>query len=77
MTTFSSDHGRKQKLDKPKRHAKMGAKEGYNGKYNMEAPNSGDSFYNVVEGLKISLLTVHDILQNNLHIGQTNHANLR
>ena len=55
----------------------MGAKEGYNGKYNMEAPNSVEPFYNVVEGLKISQLTVHDMLRNNLNIGQTNHANLR
>ena len=55
----------------------MRGKEGYNGRYNMEAPNKVDPFYNVVEGLQIILLTVHDTLQNNLHIGQTNHANLR
>ena len=55
----------------------MGVKEGYNDKYNMETPNKVDPFYNVVEGHKISLLTVHGMLQNRLHVGQTNHANLR
>ena len=60
-----------------KKHAKMGVKEGYNAKYNMETPNKVDPFYNVVEGHKISLLTVHDMLQNRLHVDQTNHANLR
>ena len=55
----------------------MGAKEGYKDKHNMETPNKVDPFYNVVEGHKISLLTVHDMLQNRLHVGQTNHANLR
>ena len=47
----------------------MGAKEGYNGKYNMEAPNSVDPLYNVVEGLKISQLTVYIMLKNRSHIG--------
>ena len=55
----------------------MGVKEGYNDKYNMETPNKVDPFYNVVEGHKISLLTVNDMLQNRLHVGQTNHAILR
>ena len=40
----------------------MGAKEGYKDKHNMETPKKVDPFYNVVEGHKISLLTVHDML---------------
>ena len=55
----------------------MGAKEGYKDKYNMETPNKIDPFYNVVEGTKISSLTVHGMLQNRLQVGQTNHASLR
>ena len=77
MTLSRPDHGRKQKKNRPNKACKMRAKEGYNDKYNMETANEVDPFYNVVEGHKISLLTVHDMLQNRLHVGQTNHANLR
>ena len=49
------------------RHTKMGPKRGYKGKYNMEVPNSVDPFFNVEEGLKISLLTVYNMLQNKSH----------
>ena len=52
------------------RHAKMGPKRGYKGEYNMEVPNSVAPFFNVEEGLKISLSTVYYILKNRLHIGQ-------
>ena len=55
----------------------MGAKRGYKDNHNMETPDKVDPFYNVVEGHKISLLTVHDMLQRRLHAGQINHANLR
>ena len=47
----------------------MGVKEGYNDKYNMEAPKSVEPFYNVVEGLTISPLTVYIMLKNRSHIG--------
>ena len=52
------------------RHTKMGPKRGYKGKYNMEVSNSVEPFFNVEEGLKISLFTVCIMLQNRLHIGQ-------
>ena len=45
----------------------MGPKREYKGMYNMEVPNSVEPFFNVEEGLKISLLTVDIILQNRLH----------
>ena len=47
----------------------MGPKREYKGKYNMEVPNSVEPFFNVEEGLKISLLTVHEKLQNRSHVG--------
>ena len=77
MTLSSSDDGRKQKLDKLKKACKMGVKEGYRDKYNMETPKKVDPFYNNVEGHKISSLTVHGMFQNRLHVGQINHASLR
>ena len=46
----------------------MGAKVGYNGKCYMEASNSIEPFYNVVEELKISQLTVYIMLKNRSHI---------
>ena len=49
------------------RHAKMGTKEGYNMKWKMEVPNSDETFFNVEEGLKISLSTVYIMLQNRSH----------
>ena len=52
----------------------MGVQEGYNDKYNMETPNKVDPFYNVVEGHKISLLKVHDMLENRSLIGYKKHA---
>ena len=64
----------KQNLNKLINHAKMGTKEGYNGKWYMEVPNSGEPFFNVEEGLKISLLTVYIMLQNRLHMGQNYYA---
>ena len=45
----------------------MGPKRGYKGKYNMEASNSVAPFVNVEEGLKISILTVYNMLQNKSH----------
>ena len=35
----------------------------------MEDSNSDEPFYNVEEGLKISLFTVYNMLQNRLHTG--------
>ena len=77
MDIFSTDDGRKQKLDKLKKSMQKGVKERYKDKYNMETPNKIDPFYNVVEGHKKILLTVNDMLQIRLHVGQINHANLR
>ena len=34
----------------------------------MEDSNSDEPFYNVEEGLKISLFTVYNMLQNRLHM---------
>ena len=48
---------------------KWGPKRGYKGKYNMEVPNSGEPFFNVEEGLKISLFSVYIRLENRSHIG--------
>ena len=55
---------------------KMGTKEGYNDKWHMEVPNSDEPFFNVEEGLKISLSTVYIMLQNRSHIGQKYYARL-
>ena len=44
MDIFSTDDGRKQKLDKLKKACKMGVKEEYKDKYNMETPNKVDPF---------------------------------
>ena len=41
------------------RHTKMGPKRGYKEKYNMEVSNSVEPFFNVEEGLKISLFSVY------------------
>ena len=49
------------------RHTKMGPKRGYKGKYNMEVSNSVEPFFNVEEGLKISLFKVYIMLQNRSH----------
>ena len=46
----------------------MGPKRGYKEKYNMEVSNSVEPFFSVEEGLKISLLTVYNMLQNKSHI---------
>ena len=48
---------------------KWGPKREYKGKCSMEVPNSVDPFFNVEEGLKISLFTVYIMLQNRSHIG--------
>ena len=48
----------------------MRPKEGYKGKWKIEATNSDQPFKNVEEGLKISFFTVYDMPQNNLYIGQ-------
>ena len=45
----------------------MGTKEVYNDKWHMEVPNSDEPFFNVQEGLKISLFTVYIMLQNRSH----------
>ena len=50
-------------------HAKMRPKEGYKGKWQMEATNSDEPFNNVEEGLKINFFTVQNRAQNSLHIG--------
>ena len=52
----------------------MGTKEGFNGKWYMEVSKSGESSFNVEEGLKISLSTVYIMLQNRLHMGQKYYA---
>ena len=49
----------KQKHQGLPRHAKMGPKREYKGKYNMEVPNNVEPFFNVEEGLKISLFSVY------------------
>ena len=48
----------------------MEPKEGYKGKWKIEASKSDEPLNNVEEGLKISNFTVYDIPQNNLYIGQ-------
>ena len=55
----------------------MGTKEGYNDKWHMEVPNSDEPFFNVEEGLKISLSTVNTPLQNRSHTVQKYYARLR
>ena len=52
----------------------MGTKKGYNDKWHMEVPNSDEPFFNVEERLKISSLTVYNMPQNRLHIGQKYYA---
>ena len=42
----------------------MGPKEEYKGEYNMEVPNSVEPFFNVEEGLKISLTSVFEHVVN-------------
>ena len=49
--------------------AKIRPKEGYKGKWQMEASNSDEPFNNVEERLKISHFTVYDRAQKSLHIG--------
>ena len=51
-------------------YAKMGPKGEYKGKYNMEVPNGVEPFFNVEEGLKISLISVYNMLKNRLLMGQ-------
>ena len=47
-----------------------GRKVEYNGRYNMEAPNGVEPFFNVEEGLKISLISVYHMLENKFLMGQ-------
>ena len=47
-----------------------GRKEEYKGRYNMEVPNGVEPFFNVEEGLKISLISVYNMLKNRLLMGQ-------
>ena len=47
-----------------------GIKEEYKGKYNMEVPNGVEPFFNVEEGLKISLISVYNKLENKFLMGQ-------
>ena len=47
-----------------------GIKEEYKGRYNMEVPNGVETFFNVEEGLKISLISVYNMLKNRLLMGQ-------
>ena len=47
-----------------------GRKEEYKGRYNMETPNGVEPFFNVEEGLKISLISVYNMLENKLLMGQ-------
>ena len=54
----------------------MGTKREYKGKYSMEVPNSVEPFFNVEEGLKISLFTVYIMLQNRSHASQKFYARL-
>ena len=69
--TFSSDQG-------PKTEAKgaadlckkKGPKGEYKGKYNMEVPNGVEPFFNVEEGLKISIISVYNMLKNRFLMGQ-------
>ena len=39
----------------------MRTKEGYKDKWHMEVPNSNEPFFNVEEGLKISLISVYNM----------------
>ena len=48
---------------------KWGPKRGYNMKWHMEVPNTDETFFNIEEGLKISLFTVYIMLQNRSHVG--------
>ena len=45
----------------------MGPKKENKGKYSMEVPNSVAPFFNVEEGLKITLLSVYNMLLNKSH----------
>ena len=47
-----------------------GRKVEYKGRYNMEVPNDVEPFFNVEEGLKISLFTDYNMLENRLLMGQ-------
>ena len=47
-----------------------GRKEEYKGRYNMDVPNGVEPFFNVEEGLKISLLSVYIMLENKLLMSQ-------
>ena len=47
-----------------------GIKVEYKGKFNMEVPNGVEPFFNVKEGLKISLISVYNMLKNRLLVGQ-------
>ena len=46
-----------------------GRKEEYKGRYNMEIPNGVEPFFNVEEGLKMSLISVYNMLKNRLLTG--------
>ena len=47
-----------------------GRKEEYKGRYNMEVSNGVEPFFNVEEGLKISLISVYNMLKKRLFMGQ-------
>ena len=48
ISTFSElENGQKQMHGRLPLHAKMGPKEEYKGKYNMEVPNGVEPFFNV------------------------------
>ena len=47
-----------------------GRKGEYKGRYNMEVPNGVEPFFNVEEGLKISLISVYNMLKNRFLMGQ-------
>ena len=47
-----------------------GRTEEYKGRRNMEIPNGVEPFFNVEEGLEISLIPVINMLKNRLLMGQ-------
>ena len=46
-----------------------GRKEEYKGRYNMEVTNGVEPFFYVDEGLKMSLISVYNMLKNRLLTG--------
>ena len=49
---------------------KLGPNKGYNYKCHMETPNNVEPFSNVEEVLKIILISVYNMLENKLLMGQ-------